>query len=145
MKSAWDLLRDKGNAVWSTTPDATVFSALEMMAEKNVGALMVMENGRLAGMFSERDYARKVILHNRHSRETRVSEIMNPDVVTVTPDHDLEACMEIITERRVRHLPVVEDGRVIGIVSIGDIVKGVIEHKEFVIQQLEKYIRGHHR
>lgn len=145
MKNARDILREKkGATVYSTSPDATVYDALGMMAERNVGALLVFEGERLAGMISERDYARKVILKNKFSKETAVREIMTSNVITVSPDKDLEECMDLITQNRVRHLPVVEEDRVIGIISIGDIVKGIISHKEFVIDQLEGYIKGRH-
>lgn len=142
MKTARDLLREKGTQVYTTSPDATVYDALGQMAEKNIGALLVFDDDRLVGLISERDYARKVVLKDKFSRETAVSDIMSRDVVTVSPDKNLEECMEVITARRVRHLPVVEDDQVLGIISIGDIVKGIIEHKEFVIEQLEYYIKG---
>lgn len=142
MKTARDLLRAKGDQVYSTTPNATVYDALQQMAEKNIGALIVFDGDRLVGLLSERDYARKVVLKNKFSRETAVSDIMSRDVVTVPPDENLEKCMEMITGHRVRHLPVVEKDRVLGIISIGDIVKGIIDHKEFIIEQLELYIKG---
>jgi CBS domain-containing protein len=142
MKTARDLLREKGTQVYATSPEASVYDALQQMAEKNIGALIVFEGERLVGLISERDYARKIVLKNKFSRETAVTEIMSRDVVTVAPDKNLEECMEVITEHRVRHLPVVEDDRVLGIISIGDVVKGIIDHKEFVIEQLEYYIKG---
>jgi CBS domain-containing protein len=142
MKTVRDILREKGTQVYATSPDASVYDALQLMADKNIGALIVFEGDRMVGLISERDYARKIVLKNKFSRETAVSEIMSRDVVTVSPDRNLEECMEVITARRVRHLPVVEDDRVLGIISIGDIVKGIIEHKEFVIEQLEYYIKG---
>jgi CBS domain-containing protein len=142
MKTARDLLREKGTQVYATSPEASVYDALQQMAEKNIGALIVFEGERLVGLISERDYARKIVLKNKFSRETAVTEIMSHDVVTVAPDKNLEECMEVITEHRVRHLPVVEDDRVLGIISIGDVVKGIIDHKEFVIEQLEYYIKG---
>ncbi|MEJ2473269.1 MAG: CBS domain-containing protein [Desulfobacterales bacterium] len=142
MKTVRDILREKGTQVYATSPDASVYDALQQMADKNIGALIVFEGDRMVGLISERDYARKIVLKNKFSRETAVSEIMSRDVVTVSPDRNLEECMEVITARRVRHLPVVEDDRVLGIISIGDIVKGIIEHKEFVIEQLEYYIKG---
>ena len=144
MKTARDLLREKGSQVYATSPDATVYDALQQMAEKNVGALIVFEGDRMLGLISERDYARKIVLKNKFSRETAVEEIMTRDVVTVSPGKNLEECMELITHHRVRHLPVVEDDRVLGIISIGDIVKGIIDHKEFIIEQLEHYIKGWH-
>ena len=142
MQTARDLLREKGKRIYSTSPDATVYEALQLMAEKNVGALIVFEDERIVGLISERDYARKIVLKNKFSRETAVAEIMTRDVLTVSPDKNLEECMELITNHRVRHLPVVEDERVIGIISIGDIVKGLIDHKQFIIEQLEYYIKG---
>jgi len=142
MKTARDLLREKGTQVYATSPEASVYDALQQMADKNIGALIVFEGDRLVGLISERDYARKIVLKNKFSRETAVTEIMSRDVVTVAPDKNLEECMEVITEHRVRHLPVVEDDRVLGIISIGDVVKGIIDHKEFVIEQLEYYIKG---
>ncbi len=142
MKTARDLLREKGTQVYATSPDATVYDALQQMAEKNIGALIVFEGDRMVGLISERDYARKIVLKNKFSRETAVSEIMSRDVVTVAPDKNLEECMEVISEHRVRHLPVVEEDRVLGIISIGDVVKGIIDHKEFIIEQLEYYIKG---
>jgi CBS domain-containing protein len=142
MKTVRDLLREKGTQIYSTTPDDTVYDALQLMADKNIGALIVFEGDRMVGLISERDYARKIVLKNKFSRETAVAEIMSRDVVTVSPDRNLEECMEVIIARRIRHLPVVEDDQVLGIISIGDIVKGIIEHKEFVIEQLEFYIKG---
>jgi CBS domain-containing protein len=143
VRNVRDILRDKGTAVYSLSPDASVYDALRLMAEKNVGSLLVLEGDRMAGMISERDYARKIILMDKLSRETKVKEIMTTEVLTVTPDMDLDECMELITDKRVRHLPVVENDQVIGIISIGDIVKGIIDHKEFVIGQLESYIKGY--
>jgi CBS domain-containing protein len=145
MKNAADILREKQTVeVYSVSPDATVYEALKIMADKDIGALLVLENGKLAGMFSERDYARKVILRGRHSQDTLVREIMITDVVTVNPSQNLKECLELITYHRVRHLPVMEDDRVAGIISIGDIVKGIITHHEFMIEQLEDYIKGWH-
>ena len=131
VRNVRDILRDKGTAVYSISPDDTVYDALKLMAEKNVGALVVLDGDRLAGLISERDYARKIVLEDKLSRETKVKEIMTAEVLTVTPDMDLDECMELITEKRKRHLPVVENDRVLGIISIGDIVKGIMDHKEF--------------
>jgi CBS domain-containing protein len=144
MKTVRDILRTKGREVWTVRPDATLFEALEKMAEKNVGALVVTKGEDIVGIVSERDYARKVILKGKSSRETRVSEIMTKDTLYVDPDYKVEECMALMTDEHVRHLPVIEKGRIVGIVSIGDVVKAVISEKEFVIEQLEKYIRGHH-
>ena len=142
MKIVKDILRVKGSNVYSTAPDATVYDVLKQMAEKNVGALMVLEGEKIVGLISERDYARKTILKGRLSKETAVKEIMTANVITVGPEKDLEECMELFTDKHVRHLPVIENEKIIGIVSIGDVVKGVIDHKEFIIQEQEKYIKG---
>lgn len=142
MRKVRDILREKGTAIHSISPDATVYDALRAMAEKNVGALMVFDEDTLVGMISERDYARKIVLKSKLSRDTPIKEIMSANVVTVTPDKDIEECMGLMTERRFRHLPVIEDARVVGLISIGDIVKGIIDHKEYIIGQLEDYIKG---
>ena len=142
MKIIKDILATKGYEVYTISPDSKVYEALSLMAEKNVGALVILEGETLVGLISERDYARKIVLQGRLSKDTPVREIMTREPVTVTLDHDLEQCMELMTNERVRHLPVVEQGRMIGIISIGDVVKGIIDHKEFIIQQLEKYIKG---
>jgi CBS domain-containing protein len=142
MKSARQLLERKGYDVWSIGPEESVYAALERMAEKDVGALMVMADEELVGVLSERDYARKIILLGKTSSDTPVREIMTDRVVFVRPDQDLEACMAIMSSKRVRHLPVMEAGRVIGVISIGDVVKEVIAHQEFMIEQLENYISG---
>ena len=142
MKTVKDILRVKGSTVFSTTPDATVYDALKLMAEKNVGALLVLEGEKIVGLVSERDYARKTILKGRFSKETAVKEIMTAKVITVGPQEEMEECMELVTDKHVRHLPVIENEKISGIVSIGDVVKGVIDHKEFIIQEQEKYIKG---
>ena len=142
MKTVADLLGGKRTAVWSTTPDTIVFDALTMMAEKNVGALPVLDGDRLVGIFSERDYARKIILKGRTSRETAVREIMTANVVSIRPDETVERCMSVMTEKHFRHLPVVESGRLVGIISIGDVVKSVIEEQEATISHLQGYITG---
>lgn len=144
MKTVRDILRTKGHEVWSVRPDATLFEALEKMAEKNVGALLVMEGEKVVGIVSERDYARKIILKGKSSKETTVKEIMTQDTLYVDPDYKVEECMALMTDEHVRHLPVIEQDRLVGIVSIGDVVKAVISDKQFVIEQLEKYIGGHH-
>lgn len=136
------LLQAKGSAVWSVGPDDTVFAALELMAEKNIGALMVVEGGALVGVFSERDYARKVVLHGRASRDTAVRDVMSDRVVTVSPEKTVADCTVLMTENRIRHLPVVEDGRTVGLVSIGDVVKAIISEQSFLIDQLQSYIQG---
>ena len=135
-------LQNKGSDVWSIHPDASVFDALNLMADKNIGALLVIENGKLAGMFSERDYARKVILQGKTSRETRVREIMSSRVFHVEYNQSIEDCMALMTEKHIRHLPVLEEGAIVGVISIGDVVKEIIAEQEFVINQLENYISG---
>jgi len=137
------VLQDKGTTVYTISPDDTVFRALEVMAEHDVGALVVVDDaGAVVGVFSERDYARKVILHGHASRELRVSAIMTSRVVTVTPDQTVADCMRLMTDHRIRHLPVVEDGRLVGLVSIGDVVKAVMSEQEFLIEQLQAYVTG---
>lgn len=136
------LLGGKGGCVWSLAPSASVYDAIAMMAEKQVGALLVMEGGRLAGIVSERDYARKVILQGRSSRDTAVAEIMSSPVITVTPVHSIGECMQIVTEKRIRHLPVVERGQVAGMVSIGDLVNWVVSEQQATIRHLEAFIAG---
>jgi CBS domain-containing protein len=136
------ILNRKGRSVWSISPEATVYEALSLMAEKDIGALAVISEGRLVGMFSERDYARKVILLGRSSKEVRVSEIMTAQVVTVGPDHTVDECMVMMTTCRVRHLPVLEDGRVTGMISIGDLVNAIISDQEHTIKALSAYISG---
>ena len=136
------LVSRKGNEVFSTQLDATVFEALELMAEKEIGSLLVFAGEKLAGVFSERDYARKVILKGKSSRDTRVREIMTENVVYVRPDQTMADCMALMTDKRIRHLPVLDEGEVVGVISIGDVVKEIISEQEFVIGQLENYITG---
>jgi len=140
MKTLKQLLEAKGRNVYSITPDARVFDALKLMADKSVGALIVTEGDRLAGIISERDYARKVILHGKSSHDLQVREIMTSKVITVHPGQTVEECMALMTEKRIRHLPVTEGERLIGVLSIGDLVKEVIAEQQQTIQQLESYI-----
>ena len=142
MRTVGDLLRSKGGQVWTIGPEATVYEALTLMAEKDVGALLVVEGARLAGVLSERDYARKVVLKGKASRETLVREIMSAGVVTVRPEQTIDECMALMTSHRIRHLPVVEAGQLQGVISIGDVVKDIISEQEFMIEQLENYITG---
>lgn len=136
------LLAQKGQTVWSIDPESPVLEAIQLMADKRIGALPVVRGQELVGIVSERDYARKVILLGRSSSDTSVWEIMSAPVVTVSPDEAVHRCMEIVTDQRLRHLPVVEKGRMIGIISIGDLVKAVIEEQQQTIDQLERYIAG---
>jgi CBS domain-containing protein len=143
MRTVGDILQEKGREVFTISPEATVYTALQLMAEKNVGALVVRQQaGDVVGLISERDYARKIVLKGKFSKDVEIHEIMSAQVVRVGPEEDIERCMELMTHKRVRHLPVFENDRLIGIISIGDIVKAIIEHKEEIIEQLEDYIKG---
>lgn len=136
------VLQNKGREVFSISPSASVYDALSMMADRKVGALLVTEGDRLAGVISERDYARKVILQGRSSRDTAVLEIMSSDLITVTPSHTVDDCMKLMTEHRVRHVPVMDRGAIAGVVSMGDLVKYIIGAQEAEIQHLQAYIAG---
>ena len=142
MKTVRQLLRTKGHQILSVSPGASVFEALEVMAEKNVGALLVVEGERLVGVFSERDYARKVILKGKASKEIPVREIMTSYVLYVRPEQTVEDCMALMTDKHVRHLPVLEEEKLVGVISIGDVVKAIIAEQEFMIEQLQNYITG---
>ena len=142
MKTVRDILEVKGRMVWSVDLGSTVFDALSLMAEKEIGALVVLDEAHVAGIISERDYARKVILHGRASPTTRVEEIMTSHVAYTHLDQSIEECMAIMTDKRIRHLPVLQDGKLIGIISIGDLVKAIIADQKFMIEQLERYITG---
>lgn len=141
-KTVGQLLDAKGTETWTIGPDATVFEALQLLAEKNIGALVVIDDDEVCGIMSERDYARKIILVERDSRSTLVREIMTPKVRTITRAETVSECMASITEHHIRHLPVVEDGRLVGLISVGDVVKAVMAEQAFLIQQLEQYITG---
>lgn len=140
MRNARHLLGDKGGGIYSTAPDDSVLDAIRLMADKHVGALLVLRNGALVGIVSERDYARKVILKDRSSRDTAVSEIMSSPVITVGPNATLDECMRTVTDHRVRHLPVLDGAKIIGVLSIGDLVKAVIDEQAREIRQLQDYI-----
>ena len=143
MKTLRQILADKSGPLVIVSPEDAVFNALQVMADHNVGAVLVLDGKQLVGIFSERDYARKVILFGKASKDTRVREIMTDKVLYVTPDRTVDECMAIMTEKHFRHLPVLDDdGRVVGIVSIGDVVKETICEQQFIIQQMEKYITG---
>jgi len=142
MKTVQQILAKKGAGIYTISPKATMFEALTLMADADVGALLVLKNDRVAGILSERDYARKVILKGKVSRETLVSEVMTEDVVKVSPSTLVDECMGIMTAKRIRHLPVVEDDKLVGLISIGDVVGAVIDEEEFVIEQLTSYIKG---
>ena len=140
MATVRQLLQRKGSEIWSIGPDARVYEALELMADKGIGALLVLEEENLVGIISERDYARKVALQGKTSLETPVKEIMTGAVYCVEPEQTVEECMALFTEKRIRHLPVLSDKGLVGVVSIGDIVKAIISEQEFMIEQLENYI-----
>jgi CBS domain-containing protein len=142
MTTVRQVLKTKPPGVWTVGPEATVYETLTLMAQMNIGAVLVIEEDALVGIFSERDYARKVILMGRSSRDTTVGELMSHPVVSVNPDIPIEACMALMTERHFRHLPVIEEGRLIGVVSIGDIGKAIIADQRIAIRDLETYITG---
>ncbi len=143
MKYVKEILAKKGNEIWSVSPNATMFEALQLMADKDIGALLVMEEGKVVGIVSERDYARKVILKGKSSKEIKVSEIMTPDVICASENMQVEEAMAIMSEKKVRHLPVRnEKDELVGIISIGDVVKAIIDEKDYVIVELTRYISG---
>jgi CBS domain-containing protein len=142
MKTIKQLLQSKSGGLCTIGPDANVFDALKLMADRNVGALLVVKNERLVGIVSERDYARKVVLQGKSSHATPVREIMTERAVCVRPDNTVEECMALMTDKHIRHLPVIEDEKLIGVLSIGDLVKETISEQQFVIQQLESYIHS---
>ena len=136
------LIKTSGRGIFYVSPDDTVFDALKYMAEKNIGAVLVIENGVLAGIFSERDYARKVVLVGRSSQSTQVREVMVSNLITVEAAQPLDACMQLMTDHRIRHLPVFDHGKLVGVISIGDVVRQMIVEQKQLIDQLEAYIRG---
>jgi CBS domain-containing protein len=140
MATVSDILRGKGQDVWAVSPEDTVLSALQLLAEKGVGAVLVLEAGLVRGILSERDYARKVVLQGRSSANTPVKEIMTSRVFAVTPSHTVENCISLMTEKRIRHLPVMDEGSLVGVISIGDVVKMMLTEKDQMIDQLTNYI-----
>ena len=146
MTNVADILRSKPDkTVYRIAPDASVYDALRLMADKNIGAVLVEEQGKIVGILSERDYARKIVLMDRSSKQTAVRDIMTSSVMCARPDQTNEECMKLMTDNRLRHLPVLENGRLLGLVSIGDLVKDIISEQQFTIEQLQHYIQGHHR
>ena len=137
-----DILRRKGNQVISVSPQSSVLDALKLMAEKNVGGVLVMEGENLVGIFTERDYARKIVLKGKTSAESKICEVMVSNLITITPDNDISDCMHIMTNKTIRHLPVLDNKKLVGLISIGDVVKSIIEEQQSVIQHLEQYIAG---
>ena len=142
MATVQSILDTKGSIIFTITSDTTVYHALELMVEKNVSALLVMESDKLAGIFTERDYARKVVLKGKKSKETQVAEIMTSNLITVTSASSIDECMELMTGKYIRHLPVVDDGKLAGIISIGDVVRCIIEEQKSIIGHMEQYIAG---
>ena len=143
MKSVTNILKSKPDqAVYKIAPGDSVYDALRLMADRNIGALLVVEEGKIVGILTERDYARKVILMDRSSKQTAVGEIMTSSVMYVRPDQTNEECMALMTDNRLRHLPVIDNGRLLGVVSIGDLVKDIISEQQFIIEQLQHYIQG---
>jgi len=143
MKTVYEILQKKGDEIWAVGPSDTIYGALELMREKNTGAVLVVETDILLGIFSERDYARKVVLEGKASRTTAVRDAMTTKVAYVRPHQTVEECMALMTEKRIRHLPVFEGEKLIGVISIGDVVRSKISEQEFIIEQLENYITGY--
>jgi CBS domain-containing protein len=140
MKRVREILEVKGHHIWFVAPDTSVYDAIKLMADKGIGALLVIQDGKLVGIISERDYARKVILQGRSSKTTTVSEIMTRRVIYAQPEQNIEECMALMTDKRIRHMPVMDQGQLVGVISIGDLVKSIIVEQKFIIEQLEKYI-----
>jgi len=144
MAKVRNLLQTKGNAIYSVEPSTMVYRAVELMCEKNIGGLLICENGKLLGIFTERDYARKLILKGKSSKDTPIQELMTSNLITVTPETSVDDCMRVMTGRKIRHLPVLDNDELVGLVSIGDVVRFVIEEQKSIIEHLEHYITGHH-
>ncbi len=142
MKSVSDILKSKGSEIWSVKPESTVFESLQLMADKGIGSLLVMDGEKLVGIVTERDYARKVILEGKSSKTSTVAEVMTTRVLCVSPERTVDECMALMTDKRARHLPVLDHKRVIGVVSIGDLVKAMISEQQVLIDQLQHYISG---
>lgn len=142
MKYVQDILKTKGSVVYSVEPNTMVYSAIEQMCDKNIGGLMIVESGKLVGIFTERDYARKLILKGKSSKDTPIRDLMTPNPFTVTPQSSIEDCMKLMAGKHIRHLPVEENGKLIGMISIGDVVKHIIEDQKSTIAHLEQYIAG---
>lgn len=135
-----NILSTKGNVIFSVEPDTTVYAAIELMCEKNIGGLLILENNKLIGIFTERDYARKIILKGKSSKEAKISEVMTSNPFTVSSESSIEECMEMMSGKRIRHLPVVDQEKLVGMISIGDVVKQIIEEQKGIIEHLESYI-----
>jgi len=142
MNKVWQILKVKGDQVWTVSKDATVWEALNLLVDKQIGSLVVMDGDNIAGIFTERDYARRVGVKGIQPETIRVEEVMTKDLITVSLNQSVMECMELMTEKRIRHLPVFEEGRLVGLLSIGDVVKDIIEELQFMVDQLEKYITG---
>jgi CBS domain-containing protein len=134
------ILQAKGSRTWTVSPKSTVYDAVNLMAEHDIGALVVVENDNVVGMFSERDYSRKIILHGKSSKDTQVDEIMTHEVLCISPDQSVAKCMALMTEKRIRHIPVLDRGQLVGVISIGDVVKAIISEQQIIINHLEDYI-----
>ena len=145
MNNVKEIIKVKGDEVFTISPNITVFEALKILADKNIGALVVTEQDKVVGIFSERDYARKIILKGKSSIDTTVSELMTTDVLYVTSSDSIDECMNLMSEKHIRHLPVIEDEKLVAVISIGDVVKHIIKHQKFQIRELEKYIKGGYR
>jgi CBS domain-containing protein len=139
-----NILKTKGHAIFSVEPSTMVYRAIELMCEKNIGGLLIVENGKLVGIFTERDYARKLILKGKSSKDTPISDLMTSNLITVTPDTSIDDCMRVMTGRKIRHLPVLENEQLVGLISIGDVVRFIMEEQRSIIEELEHYITGHH-